>query len=204
MLRNGDPEALRAGCAQVLRKVPSPVALVTLRVDGRPWGVTVSSFVSVTLDPPKVLVSLFRHTLAARRILQNGTFGVSLLTVDHQVVAETSARPGTPKFMDSFCSEFDLFHVDDYGVVAAPDGVDELPLRPPRVAGADHLLCDLERSIVVDDHVLLVGRVTEVQAAGTVDEPLVYVNRSFATVAATGGGPQRSAPASGARQLSKE
>lgn len=171
----------------MLGQVPSPVALVTLRVDGRPWGVTVSSFVSVTLNPPKILVSLFQHTLAAKRITENGTFGVSLLSSDQQVVAETSARPGAPKYMEAFCGEFDLFQVDDYGIASVPGANEEEPFTPPRVAGADHFQCELDRSIIIDDHVLLVGRVTDVVVAARSKRPLIYVNRTFATVTGAAG-----------------
>jgi flavin reductase (DIM6/NTAB) family NADH-FMN oxidoreductase RutF len=173
---------LREACLRVLGHVPSPVAIVTLRVDGRPWGVTVSSFLSVTLDPPKVLVSLFRHTLAAQRITESGTFGVSLLSTEQQLVAETSARPGTPKFLEAFCGELDLFQVDEYGVTGSPGNHEDEPLAPPRVHAADHFQCDLDQSIIVDDHVLLVGRVTDVAVAPRPRDPLVYVDRVFATV----------------------
>jgi flavin reductase (DIM6/NTAB) family NADH-FMN oxidoreductase RutF len=182
------PAVLKDRCLEVLRRVPSAIAIVTLRVEGRPWGVTVSSFSPVTMDPPKVMVSLFKDTMAARYILQNATFGVSLLSAQQRLIAEVSARPGTPKFMESFCREADLFEMDAYGVStnvsSAPGDHHESSLMPPRVAGADHLDCELAHSFQVDDHVLLVGRVNAVTAMAAGRDPLIYVNRSFATVSA--------------------
>jgi flavin reductase (DIM6/NTAB) family NADH-FMN oxidoreductase RutF len=167
-----EPESLRTDCLQILGRVPNPVAIVTLWVDGRPWGVTVSSFLSVTLDPPKVLVSLFSNTMAATEILQSGRFGVNLLNVDQQLAAEFSSKPGTPKFLESFCS-----------ASTVPPGGKVLPVDAPRLDGADYFGCEVDQSVAVDDHVLFVGRVTDAQPARKVRDSLVYVNRSYTRIA---------------------
>jgi flavin reductase (DIM6/NTAB) family NADH-FMN oxidoreductase RutF len=167
-----EPNNLRTDCLQILGRVPNPVAIVTLWVDGRPWGVTVSSFLSVTLDPPKILVSLFSNTLAATEILESGRFGVNLLNVDQQLAAEFSSKPGTPKFLESFCS-----------ASSVPPGGDVLPVDSPRLDGADYFGCEVDQSVAVDDHILLVGRVTDAQPAKNIRESLVYVNRSYTRIA---------------------
>lgn len=167
-----EPKNLRTDCLQILGRVPNPVAIVTLWVDGRPWGVTVSSFLSVTLDPPKILVSLFSNTLAATEILESGRFGVNLLNVDQQLAAEFSSKPGTPKFLESFCS-----------ASTVPPGGNVLPVDSPRLDGADYFGCEVDQFVAVDDHILLVGRVTDAQPARNVRDSLVYVNRSYTRIA---------------------
>jgi flavin reductase (DIM6/NTAB) family NADH-FMN oxidoreductase RutF len=167
-----EPKNLRTDCLQILGRVPNPVAIVTLWVDGRPWGVTVSSFLSVTLDPPKILVSLFSNTLAATEILESGRFGVNLLNVDQQLAAELSSKPGTPKFLEAFCS-----------TSRVPPVGDVLPVDSPRLDGADYFGCEVDQSVAVDDHILLVGRVMEAQSARNVRDSLVYVNRSYTRIA---------------------
>ncbi len=44
----------------VLGRYPTGVAIISARIDGKPYGVTVNSFASVSLDPPLVLWSIER------------------------------------------------------------------------------------------------------------------------------------------------
>ena len=44
------------------------VAVVTYQYEGRPRGVTVNSFTSVSIDPPLILVSIAREARAATRL----------------------------------------------------------------------------------------------------------------------------------------
>jgi flavin reductase (DIM6/NTAB) family NADH-FMN oxidoreductase RutF len=168
---------LKQSCIDIFGATPAPVAMVTLHVEGRPWGVTVSSVIPVTMDPPKVLVSLFGDSIAARQILRNGVFGVSLLTTGHQLVARAQARPKMPKFLDGDPQQDDLVRGEAADRAApAPALVD----RPPRLARAAHLDCEVVESWVVDDHVLLLGQVTDVHKSAADAERLLYVTGRFA------------------------
>jgi flavin reductase (DIM6/NTAB) family NADH-FMN oxidoreductase RutF len=46
----------------------SGVVVVTASIDGRPWGMTVSSACPVSVDPPTMLVSLNTRTALARAV----------------------------------------------------------------------------------------------------------------------------------------
>src|SRR5213595_4294500 len=80
----------------------SGVVLVTCRVDGRPWGMTVTAFASVSADPPTVLVSLGSDTRGARAIRAARRFGVSVLAEEQLAVARRGAKRRAAKFIEAF------------------------------------------------------------------------------------------------------
>ena len=63
-----------------LGRFATGVAVVTYTGDGGPRGVTVNSFVSVSMDPPLVLVSIGRNAKTAAALHRSDTVGV--LTVE--------------------------------------------------------------------------------------------------------------------------
>jgi len=78
-------EQLREG----MRYWASGVGVTTAAFDGNKHGMTVSSFTSVSLEPPIILVSLHNDTRTNDMVLQSGAFAVTLLTEAQQ---EISAR----------------------------------------------------------------------------------------------------------------
>lgn len=63
-----------------MSRYPTGVSIVTTTgPDGRPWGMSCSSLVSVTLDPPTVAVSLRSDALTCRAVETRGEFAVNLL-----------------------------------------------------------------------------------------------------------------------------
>jgi len=155
-----------ADFTDAMAALASGVVLVTSWLDGRPWGVTVSSFASVSAEPPTVLVSLRSETASARAIAAAGRFGVSVLGRHHRAAARHGAKRGAAKFLERFSEE------DGRGV-------------NPSIAGAlAHLDCDVTEQVQVADHTIFIGRVRDVRTA--VDgEPLVYFRRAYRALAAS-------------------
>ncbi len=58
------------------------VAVVTFLRDGKPAGITVNSFLSVSTDPPLILVSLRRESSVIHHLDVGDCYGVSFLTED--------------------------------------------------------------------------------------------------------------------------
>jgi flavin reductase ActVB len=150
---------------EAMTALASGVVMVTSWLDGRPWGVTVSAFASVSAEPPTVLVSLSSETASARAIAAAGRFGVSVLGRHHRAVARHGAQRGAAKFLERFSER------DGRGV-------------NPSIAGAlAHLDCDVTEQVQVADHTIFIGRVRDVRPA--VDgEPLVYFRRAYRALAA--------------------
>jgi flavin reductase (DIM6/NTAB) family NADH-FMN oxidoreductase RutF len=67
------------------------VMVVTTIVQGEPSGLTVSAFCSVSLDPQLVLVSLQQKSQTNANIGKSGCFGVNLLRLEQQSLAERFA-----------------------------------------------------------------------------------------------------------------
>lgn len=166
-----DPETVGAFRSS-MRSLAAGVVMVTTRVGGKPWGLTISSCCSVSLEPPQLLVSLSRHTASCASILVAGKFGVSVLDVAQKDLAVHGAAPRAPKFIADYC---------DHDHPAAT-------LLSPMILGAlCHFDCRLVRAFDGGDHALLLGQVDRVvrsraQADGG---PLLYFNGSFHTLGAS-------------------
>ena len=75
------------------------ITIITTRdVDQRPVGVTVSSFSSLSLDPPIVLWCLAREARSANTFSAGESFAAHVLAHDQWPVAERFATPGAEKF----------------------------------------------------------------------------------------------------------
>ena len=88
MVRGDDLRAL-------MRRVPAPVAVVSVDVDGERLGLTVGSVVSLSLDPPLLAVGVSRQAALHELLRRAETFGVSFLAADQERVAQHFAR-GVP------------------------------------------------------------------------------------------------------------
>ncbi len=72
---------------QSMRRVVSPVAVVTSIESGRRNGLLAKAVCSVTADPPTLLICINRNATAEALIAASGLFGVNFLTHDQQEVA---------------------------------------------------------------------------------------------------------------------
>jgi flavin reductase ActVB len=148
-----------------MRVLPAGVVMVTTRVDGRPWGLTISSCCSLTLRPPQILVWLRLATASAQAILADGRLGVSLLASSQRPLAERGAASGVARFIDEYC-----------------DGLKGGPVQSPIVSGSlYHLDCRVTDCHRVGDHMLFIGLVEHaVSPAGNAEKrPLLYFDRRF-------------------------
>ncbi len=91
-----DDHHRRAGLRHLMRDVAQPVVVVTgLDAEGRPRGMTVSSFTSVSLDPPLVLFCTARTSTTWTALAPVGAFAVNVLGHDQAALAARFARPGS-------------------------------------------------------------------------------------------------------------
>lgn len=156
-LASVNPEAFRTA----LSSLPSGVVIVSTWLDGRPWGMTVSACCSISVVPPRVLVSLRQGSVTHDQVHEHGRLGINILGSDHKEVAELAARPGMPKFLDQHCVA-----VEEGGV--------------PRIRGAlCHLACRVDETFPVGDHALVIAAVEELGGAAISTEPLVYFDRGY-------------------------
>lgn len=74
----------------------SGVAVVSAVWRGRDYAATVSSYLSVSYDPPTMLVSLYEGSRIAEAVAGSGKWALSLLNGAQQRTANWLASPGTP------------------------------------------------------------------------------------------------------------
>jgi len=143
-----------------LKNFASGVTIVTTSdADGRPVGATVSSFASLSLEPPLIVVCLTRASRSAAAIRESGAFAVHFLGAGQTALARRFALDLAEKF-------------EDVSYSRGPAGVPRLEDCPVR------LECRLQSEHPEGDHVMFVGLV---EATWGTDqfEPLVYSRRSF-------------------------
>ncbi|SEO87512.1 flavin reductase family protein [Amycolatopsis saalfeldensis] len=148
---------------ELMSGVCAPVTVVTaMTADGRPHGSTVSSFASLSLDPPLVSFALDRGSGLLARLRPGGRVGVNILAAHQQELASAFARPHRGPG-----GKFD-------GVTwTVRAGLPHLPGSAGWTAGR------VERHVDGGDHVLLVVGVEEAEPTATA--PLVYARRVFGT-----------------------
>jgi flavin reductase ActVB len=156
--RNQVRVVARDAFREAMSHLASGVVLVTANVDGRPWGMTVSSCCSVCDDPPTVLVSLAERTVLAKAIAATGQFAVNVLGQDGIELARFGSTNGEPKFIDQ---------------VSPVDRDGPLPAQ-----ALTQVECDLAQTVVHGDHTLYLGRVHAVTISAAA-EPLLYYRRDY-------------------------
>jgi flavin reductase (DIM6/NTAB) family NADH-FMN oxidoreductase RutF len=82
-----NPDELR----RVMRRWASGVCVVTSSDGDHHHGMTVTSFTSVSLEPPLILVSLENTTRTNAMVRQSGRFAVAILAADQQDLSDQFA-----------------------------------------------------------------------------------------------------------------
>jgi flavin reductase ActVB len=151
----------RATFRQAMSRFPAGVTIVTTKdAEGRAWGFTASSFCSLSLEPPLVLVCLANDARSAPAFRGAESY---VIHVTDQRQRDLVMRFASKSVEDKFA---DLEYQD------GPMGHPELP------DAIVTLRCRAENVIPAGDHVILVGHVVDalVNESGV---PLVHGDRSF-------------------------
>lgn len=83
---------------ETVANFPSGVTVVTTRDSGEDFGLTVSAFTSLSLDPPMVLVSIDRKSKSHQHLIEGAPIGISVLAAGHTDVAVQFARHVDDRF----------------------------------------------------------------------------------------------------------
>lgn len=142
---------------EVMSAYPTGVTIVAAcDAAGAPYGLTVNSFASVSLDPPLVLVCIGHSSMSHDPLVAAPSFSVNVLSADQGEVAGRFARaPSEGRF-------------DDVTWVPGDSGS---PLLPGAVAWLD---CSVHEVLHGGDHSILVGRV---ERSRVVDRPALVFHR---------------------------
>ena len=148
-----------------LKNWASGVSVLTTRRDGGIRGITVSSFCSLSLDPPLILVCIDRKSPSHDLIAQQGCFAVNILRQEQQQISDMAAgRLGE----GSAHLEGVSFHSEATGA----------PILDDSLAWLD---CRLAGSHREGDHTIYVGQVEA--SGGREGQPLLYYSGSYRAIA---------------------
>lgn len=143
---------------EVMRTFPQGVVVVTAMGSEGPRGITVSSFISLSLAPPRVLVSIAKES-RAHEAIEQGRFAVSVLAEDQGALSDHFARSN-------------LTSEEQFDGVAVEG-------EPPKLSGClSYLECRVVQRVTAEDHTLFVGEV-ERAAFGRDGRPLVFFSRQY-------------------------
>lgn len=157
----GDAEIAEA-LRRVMRGVAATVTVVTTESRGTPFGMTATSFTSLALEPPTVLVAVNRAASLHAPLLARGAFAVNVLNEGAEAVARRFGDAGLD------CAE-------RFGQCRWRPDAGGLPLLE---AAQAWLACRLLHRLTVGTHTLIIGRVEAVGGAERI-APLLYVDGGY-------------------------
>lgn len=149
----------RADFIRAMRGVAASVTVVTTRGPAGKFGATVSSFCSVSADPPMVLVCLNAASRIAREVEANRRFCVNILPHGATALADRFAGRDDDVLTNRFS---DVKLQDEEGV---------------GLAGAAVLRCGLDTVQRAATHLVCIGTVQEVLGAS--DDPLTWYDGAY-------------------------
>ena len=156
-----DPKLFR----QALGQFPTGVCVVTAAAEGEPLGMTMSSFNSLSLDPPLVLFSVDRRAASLPMWEQATNCAIHVLAENQKDISNRFAKPLSNKWE---------------GMRVARDGA-----RAPALSGVGAVFhCDVWAKHDGGDHRLFIAEVK--QFGSSLDrKPLVFCKGRYASLEST-------------------
>jgi flavin reductase (DIM6/NTAB) family NADH-FMN oxidoreductase RutF len=148
-----DPRTFRDACGVFA----TGVNIITTHCDGHDHCMTANAFMSISLDPPLIAISIAEKARMLEKIQKSGRFAVSVLASGMGAVAWHFA--GKPN-----ADLHDLF-----------DTLDGLPVIRGAIATFSAIVHD---EILAGDHTIFVGHVQSLAGRGG-DEPLLFFKGKF-------------------------
>ncbi len=142
---------------RAVRHFASGVTIVAALDEDGPHGMTASSFASVSLDPPLVLVSMEEGSRSRSLIKSTGRFAVNILRSDQIGLAKTFATTGEKSFEA-------IPHTLTGGFAFLDNAIANLG-------------CVTTTTVPGGDHEIFIAEVVVTRVVG--GEPLVYHDRSY-------------------------
>lgn len=151
-----DPILSPTSLRKAFAKFPSGVMFLSAVVDGEPLGMVMSSFTSVSLEPPLVSLCVQGASTTWPRLRRAPLFGLSAFADGQERICRLLSGKAPGRFQDA------AVMVDDDGRVFLPGA----PLR---------MSCRIEGSMPAGDHDIVLFRVLETAVLDGV-RPLIFLD----------------------------
>lgn len=146
-----------------LSKFASGVTVVTTKDnDGNLYGITVSAFCSLSLEPPLILICIEKSAACHFAVSESGVFAVNVLSADQAHHSD----------------HFALSIPDKFRTVEHDQTANGLPLLKESIVSLE---CELVNSHENGDHTIFVGKVEKTFLNGG-SEPLLYFDGLYRSV----------------------
>ncbi|BCG64882.1 MAG: flavin-dependent trigonelline monooxygenase, reductase component [Methyloprofundus sp.] len=142
----------------------SGVSVVTANSAEGEQGMTATSFASVSMDPPQILVCIHEGAETGAAIMQDKKFAVSILTDQQEQASNEFA--GASSMQERFSNV--NWHQGDLGLPVLDDCMVSLE-------------CTVVQQVRAGTHWVIIGEVQSTQ--GHDGEPLLYFNSAYGKVA---------------------
>lgn len=144
-----------------LGRFATGVCVITINPPGqKPFGMTVNSFASVSLDPPLLLWSLQKNSDCFAAFEHAQQFSVNVLTAGQEAISNQYAKKNEHELLDG------TYKVGRSGCVVLKDVMTSFE-------------CNLETIHDGGDHIIIIGRVLEVNNHPAHREPLVFYSGKY-------------------------
>jgi flavin reductase (DIM6/NTAB) family NADH-FMN oxidoreductase RutF len=168
-LSEKQPHTCGANFRASMRSTAASVALLTSSdAEGRYYGMAVTSWASLSMEPPSMLVASNRSASVHAVIAKSRYFCLNMMSEDHSEILERFSRSD---MRDK------RFSAEDW---------DEGPKKMPVLRGAlASQICTVQGTYDYGTHTIFVGRVDDVLLPKTQDKnpaPLIWMNGSQASL----------------------
>lgn len=138
-------------------KFATGVTVITTEYDNQTYGMTANAFMSVSLEPKLVVISLGEKARCLPRIQESGIFAVNILAEDQQDYSMIFAGQKQEEVEITF------------------ERLADVPVLPGAIA---QISCDVVSEYVEGDHTLFIGKVRDIKLDDT-KEPLLFYTGKY-------------------------
>ncbi|MGE8081888.1 flavin reductase family protein [Peribacillus loiseleuriae] len=139
-----------------MSKFATGVTVIATEVEGQVHGMTANAFMSVSLDPKLVVISIGERARMLNLVKQSKSFTVNILAADQQEVSMI------------FSGQIKEAKEVQFGLL------DGRPVIPGAVA---QISCEVSAEHVEGDHTLFIGKVTDIHLEEL--EPLIFYSGKY-------------------------
>ncbi|MEH7439742.1 flavin reductase family protein [Neobacillus drentensis] len=141
-------------------KFATGVTVVATEVDGDVHGMTANAFMSVSLNPKLVVISVAEKARILEKIKKSKMFSVNILSADQQELSMIFAG-----------------QLKEHREVV----FDYLDGKPVLAGAVAQIACEVSAEHIEGDHTLLIGKVTAIHIGDA--EPLIYFSGRYRELA---------------------
>jgi len=157
------PEIFKQG----MRQLGGAVTVATTAYEGQLGGLTVTSVMSMTAEPPRLMACINKSGVTFSILSASQHFCINVLAADQIAIAER------------FAGMTDLNLEDRFDGIPWHKGVTGAPMIDGALACFD---CTVNEMIEASSHGVIIGDIQSVEVSKANNAPLFYMNGQFATI----------------------